>query len=116
LNGNISGINNLSLLEEENTSLNSSLKIGSDLERHAMSINDELNDQKNYLDKIKDKVHRIYHKLQVSNSITHFLVRRGRGDTFLCIFMGILTIIIIYFCLYHLKPKIRGTQHNSISK
>ena len=109
MNGhNFSGINNLSLLEDEHTSLKSSLKMGSDMERQAMTLNEELADQKTYLEKIKDKVNSIYNKLLISNSITHFLIRRGRGDTYLCLFLGLLTIVIIYYVYFYVKPRMRG--------
>ena len=111
MNGdNISDINNLSLLHEENTSLKISLKIGSDMERQAGMINSEVGSQKTHLQTIKDKVNRMYNKLEISNSITNFLIRRGRGDTLLCLFLGVLTVIIIYFINYYVKPWIRGVK------
>jgi hypothetical protein len=111
LNGNnLSDINNLSLLHEENTSLKISLKLGSDMERQASLINSELETQKTNLELIKDKVYRMYNKLDISNTITNFLIRRGRGDTYLCLFLGVLTFIIIYFIYYYVKPWIRGDQ------
>lgn len=84
------------------------MKIGQDIENQAKTLNDELFDQKSYLDRISEKVSKIYSKLKISNSITHFLIRRGKGDTYLCIFLGILTIIIIYYVYFYLRPKIRG--------
>jgi hypothetical protein len=99
---------NLSLLEEENTSLNNSMRIGIDIENQARILNTELSDQKSYLKKISEKVNKIYSKLQISNSITHFLIRRGRGDTYLCLFLGLLTLVIIYYVYYYIRPKVRG--------
>lgn len=111
MNGNnLSDINNLSLLQEEHTSLKISLKIGSDMERQASLINSELGSQKTHLELIKEKVNRMYNKLDISSTITNFLIRRGRGDTYLCLFLGILTIIIIYIIYYYVKPWIRGDQ------
>jgi hypothetical protein len=101
-------MSNLSLLEEENSSLNNSMRIGIDIENQARTLNTELSDQKSYLDKISEKVNKIYSKLQISNSITHFLIRRGRGDTYLCLFLGMLTLVIIYYVYYYIRPKVRG--------
>ncbi len=84
------------------------MKIGLDIENQAKSINEELSDQKSYLDRVGEKVNKIYSKLQVSSSITKFLIRRGRGDTYLCIFMGVLTIVILYYVYYYIRPKVRG--------
>ncbi len=111
MNGdNLSDINNLSLLHEENTSLKISLKLGSDMERQAGMINSELGSQKTHLEKIRDNVNRMYNKLEISNTITNFLIRRGKGDTYLCLFLGVLTFIIIYFMYYYVKPWIRGDK------
>jgi hypothetical protein len=101
-------MSNLSLLEEENSSLNNSMRIGIDIENQARTLNTELSDQKSYLDKISEKVNKIYSKLQISNSITHFLIRRGRGDTYLCLFLGMLTLVIIFYVYYYIRPKVRG--------
>lgn len=56
---------------------------------------------------MKNKVYSIYNKLDISNNIIRFLVRRGRGDTYLCLFLGILTIAIIYYVYYYIKPKFK---------
>jgi len=48
--------------------------------------------------------------LTTSHSQTGWLIKRGKGDTFLCIFLGIVTIIIIYYSYYYLRPKIRGKR------
>jgi hypothetical protein len=107
---NFTGISNLGLLEDENSSLKNSIKMGSDIEKQAVFMNTELDDQKNFLDKTRNKLNNMYQRLDVSNSITQFLVRRGRGDTYLCIFLGILTVIILFYANYYLKPMIRGQK------
>ncbi len=109
MNGNnLSDIGTLSLLNEENTSLKNSLKVGSDIERQAGLITFELVEQKGRLDRIRDNVIKMYNKLEISNTLTQLIIRRGKGDTYLCLFLGILTIVIIYYVYYHIKPWMRG--------
>jgi hypothetical protein len=89
------------------------MRIGTDIEKQAMYINDELNEQKDFLYKIKAKVNKIYNKLQISDTITRFLIRRGRSDTYLCLFLGFLTVLIIYYVYFYVKPKFRANKFES---
>ncbi len=50
----------------------------------------------------------MFNKLNLSHTITNMLVRRGRIDSYICFVLGIITIIIIYYCYYYLRPMIRG--------
>jgi len=50
----------------------------------------------------------MFNKLHLSNTITNMLVRRGKIDTYICLILGILTIIILYYCYYYLRPIIKG--------
>ena len=45
--------------------------------------------------------------MSIADSITRFLVRRGRSDTYICLFLSILTIAIIYYTYYYIKPKFK---------
>lgn len=108
LNKDLYSKSNSMWLHEENTSLVNASKIGADLERQALSIHNELEDQMGLIGKMFDKVNVIYRKMDVSNSISKFLVRRGRGDTYLCLFMGVITVLSIYFSYYYLRPWVRG--------
>lgn len=56
----------------------------------------------------------MYNKLGISNSITRFLIRRGRGDTYLCLFLGLLTIVIIYYTYFYIKPRMKNAVSDII--
>ncbi len=107
---NFTGGNNLTHLNDENTSLKYSLRISTDIEKRGSEIIEELDEQKSILDRVMVKVNTMANKLGIANSITHFLIRRGRGDTLLCIILGILTIVIIYYVYYHVKPYMKSNS------
>ena len=50
----------------------------------------------------------MFNKIEISNSITQFLIRRGKSDLALFFVLVILTIGIIYYTYYHLRPKLYG--------
>jgi hypothetical protein len=81
-----------------------------DIENNASNINGELSNQLFSMRGINNKLSNIFGKLTTSHSQTGWLIKRGKGDTFLCIFLGIVTIIIIYYSYYYLRPKIRGKR------
>ena len=97
-------INNLQL---ENQSWKSVLKLSSEIEANAVNINSELDNQSFSLNGINNKITNIFTKLTNSHMLTTYMIKRGKGDTRLCIFLGILTIVIIYYCYYYLIPKLR---------
>lgn len=100
--------NNINNLQQENQSWKSVLRLSNEIEANAAGINAELDSQGFSLSNINNKVLGIFGKLTTSHSYTTFMIGRGKGDTRLCIFLGILTIVIIYYCYYYLRPRLRG--------
>ena len=49
----------------------------------------------------------MFNKMTIADSITRFMIRRGRGDTLLCLFLGLLTLVIMYYCYYYIKPAMK---------
>ena len=98
---------NINNLQQENQSWKSVLKLSSEIEANAININSELDNQSFSLNGINNKITNIFTKLTNSHMYTTFMIKRGKGDTRLCIFLGILTIVIIYYCYYYLRPKLR---------
>ena len=102
---------NINALQQENETLRSVIRISTDVENNASNINGELENQISSMRGIIDKVSNIFGKLSTSHSQTGWLIKRGKGDTYLCIFLGIMTILILYYTYYHLRPKIRGKKN-----
>ncbi len=101
---------NINALQQENETLKTVIRISTDIENNASNINGELENQLFSMRGINDKLSNIFGKLTTSHSQTGWLIRRGKGDTFLCFFLGIITILIIYYTYYYLRPKIRGKR------
>lgn len=101
---------NINLLQQEKETLKHVIKISKDLENNAYNINNELETQIFSIQGINEKISNIFAKLTTSHNQTGWLIRRGRGDTFLCFFLGLLTIGIIYYTYYYVRPKIRGKR------
>ena len=101
---------NINALQQENETLKTVIRISTDIENNASNINGELESQIFSMRGINDKLSNIFGKLTTSHSQTGWLIKRGKGDTYLCIFLGIITILILYYTYYHLRPKIRGKK------
>jgi hypothetical protein len=101
---------NINALQQENETLKTVIRISTDIENNASNINGELDSQIFSMRGINDKLSNIFGKLTTSHSQTGWLIKRGKGDTYLCIFLGIITILILYYTYYHLRPKIRGKK------
>ena len=101
---------NINALQQENETLKSVIRMSRDIENNASNINGELSNQLFSMRGINNKLSNIFGKLTTSHSQTGWLIKRGKGDTYLCIFLGIITILILYYTYYHLRPKIRGKK------
>ena len=99
---------NINNLQQENRGWKNVLKLSNEIENHSSLLNSELDNQNNALGRINNKVTDMVGKLVNSNALTNWLVKRGRGDTIICFFMGFLTIAILYVTYYYIKPKIKG--------
>jgi paraquat-inducible protein B len=99
---------NINNLQQENRGWKNVLKLSNEIENHSSILNAELDNQNNVIGKINNKVSNMVDKLVNSNALTNWLIKRGRGDTFICFFMGFLTIGILYFTYYYIKPRIKG--------
>jgi len=101
---------NITNLYEEKKSLDHSLKISDNIRETGTQILNQLEEQENYLGRIRNKVYTMYNKLEISNSITQFLIRRGKSDMVLFVVLVIITLLIIYYTYYHLRPKLYGSS------
>ena len=99
---------NINNLQQENRGWKNVLKLSNEIENHSSILNAELDNQNNVIGKINNKVSNMVDKLVNSNALTNWLIKRGRGDTFICFFMVFLTIGILYFTYYYIKPRIKG--------
>ena len=100
---------NISNLQQEQQSWHNVIRMSSEIESNTRNISSELDTQGNALSKINNTISSMYNKITKSYSSSSFMVSRGRNDTRLCLFLGIITIIIIYCSYYYLRPKIRNT-------
>ena len=98
---------NLSNLEREKQSWNSVLKMSTEIQNTAVNVNEELDNQNLSLSNIGGKITNIFEKISGSYKDTTWIKQRGINDKKICMFLGILTIIIIAFTYYYLRPKIR---------
>ena len=98
---------NISTLDQEGQTWKNSLRMSKEIESMAVDVSGELDNQAFSLSNINNKITNIFQKVTTSNYYTNFMIRRGRGDTWLCLFLGVLTLIIMYICYYYLRPKVR---------
>ena len=98
-------INNLSM---EKQSWSSAYKMSTEIYDTTLTINNELNSQILSLSNIGGKITNIFQKMTGSYNDSTWIKQRGQNDKYICIALGILTIFIIGFTYFYLRPKLRG--------
>ena len=98
-------INNLSM---EKQSWSSAYKMSTEINDTTLTINNELNSQILSLSNIGGKITNIFQKMTGSYNDSTWIKQRGQNDKYICIALGILTIFIIGFTYFYLRPKLRG--------
>lgn len=102
---------------EIGSSLDNTIKITNSMYESGRMASDELEEQKTMLNvynhiklllikSIKGRVLGIFDKMNISNTITKFLINRGKSDTFLFFILVLLTLAIMYYTYYYVKPLI----------
>ena len=99
---------NINNLEQEQQSWKSLLKLTSEIESTAINVNKELDNQLLSLSNISGKITNIFQTITGSYRDSTWINQRGKNDKYICLFLGFLTVIIIGFTYYFLRPKIRG--------
>jgi len=99
---------NINNYERERQSWTSVLKLSTEIESTALNVNKELSDQILSLSNIGGKITNIFQKITGSYHDSTWIKQRGQNDKFICLSLGALTIIIIGFTYFYLRPKIRG--------
>ena len=99
---------NISNLQREQQSLNSTIKLSTEAYYSSINVNNELSNQILSLSNIGGKVTNIFQKITGSYNDSSWIKQRGQNDKYICLAMGTLTIIIIGFTYFYLRPKIRG--------
>ena len=99
---------NISNLQREQQSLNSTIKLSTEAYYSSINVNNELSNQILSLSNIGGKVTNIFQKITGSYNDSSWIKQRGQNDKYICLALGTLTIIIIGFTYFYLRPKIRG--------
>ena len=99
---------NINNLEREKQSLISTLKMTTEIEANSINVNNELSNQLLSLSNIGGKINQIFKKMTGSYKDSSWIKQRGQNDKYLCLALGCLTIFIIGFTYFYLRPKIRG--------
>lgn len=99
---------NISNLERERQSLTSTLKLTTEIESNSVKVSNELSNQLLSLDNIGGKLNKIFHIMTGSYKDSTWIKQRGKNDKYICLALGCLTIIIIGFTYFYLRPKLRG--------
>ena len=99
---------NISNLQREQQSLNSTIKLSTEAYYSSINVNNELSNQILSLSNIGGKVTNILQKITGSYNDSTWIKQRGQNDKYICLALGTLTIIIIGFTYFYLRPKIRG--------
>ena len=99
---------NISNLEREKQSLQTTLKLTTEIESNSITVNNELSNQLLSMGSIGDKVNKIFHLMSGSYKDTTWIKQRGKNDKCICLALGFLTILIIGFTYFYLRPKLRG--------
>ena len=99
---------NISNLQREQQSLNTTIKLSTEAYYSSINVNNELSNQILSLSNIGGKVTNIFQKITGSYNDSTWIKQRGQNDKYICLALGTLTIIIIGFTYFYLRPKIRG--------
>ena len=99
---------NINNLEKEKESWNSVYKLSTEIYDQTTNVNNELNNQILSLGNIGNKITNIFQKITGSYQDSTWIKQRGQNDKYICLALGVLTIFIICFTYFYLRPKIRG--------
>ena len=99
---------NINNLEKEKESWNSVYKLSTEIYDQTTNVNNELNNQILSLGNIGNKITNIFHTITGSYQDSTWIKQRGQNDKYICLALGVLTIFIIGFTYFYLRPKIRG--------
>ena len=99
---------NLNNLEMKKQSWSSVYKISTEIYESTSNVNNELNDQILSLGNIGGKITNIFQKISGSYHDSVWIKQRGQNDKYICLGLGVLTVFIIGFTYFYLRPKIRG--------
>ena len=92
----------------EKQSWSSVYKISTEIFEATSNVNNELNDQILSLGNIGGKITNIFQKISGSYHDSVWIKQRGQNDKYICLGLGVLTVFIIGFTYFYLRPKIRG--------
>lgn len=106
-NNNLELGQNISNLQKEKQGWNSILKMSTEIQSTAENVNSELDRQNISLSNIGGKVTTIFEKMKGSFNDTTWIKQRGKNDKLICLSLGLLTILIVCFTYFYLRPKIR---------
>lgn len=98
-------------LTDEYNSLKQSLKRSQDIENQTFLINTDLEAQQGILDRVKSNAAKILGKSEFTNTITQWLIKRGKNDLIIFSMLAVFTLMIMYFTYYYVKPWIRGASN-----
>ena len=98
---------NINNLEREKESWKNVYKLSTEMEAQSNNINKELDSQIFSMGKIGDKLNNIFDKMTGSFKDSVWIKQRGVNDKYICLFLGFLTIFIILFTYFYLRPKLR---------
>ena len=99
---------NINNLQREQEGWKSVYKLSTEIYDTSLNVNKELGDQILSLSNIGGKITNIFQKITGSYHDSSWIKQRGQNDKYICLAMGILTVIIILFTYFYLRPKIRG--------
>ena len=99
---------NINNLEMEKQSWNAAFKMSTEILDTTLNVNNELNDQILSLSNIGGKINNIFQVITGSYHDSTWIKQRGKNDKYICMGLGFLTIFIIGFTYFYLRPKIRG--------
>ena len=99
---------NINNLQREQEGWKQVYKLSTEIYDTSLNVNKELGDQILSLGNIGGKITNIFQKITGSYHDSTWIKQRGQNDKYICLAMGILTVIIILFTYFYLRPKIRG--------
>ena len=98
---------NINNLEMEKQSWASVFRMLNGIYDATLDVNNELNNQMLSLNNNFGKITNIFQKMTWSYNDSAWIKQRGRNDKYNCMALGVLTIFIIGFTYFYLRPKIR---------
>lgn len=99
---------NVNYLSNEHDSLLNTLRFSRDIDSKQSLLLNELESQQSLLNRVKAKTMSILNLADVSNTITMWIIRRGKNDKIIFFTLVLITVLVIYISIYYLKPLIRG--------